>query len=149
MNNSFLNFTVYSIPDVKDSDFSFFGHNRKEILLAYIHSNEESFVYLNRILSSLKINAEEDCLIFKIKNEFSYLPHLHEVLSENTFSKAVFFGIKPCQLGLHIDLPQQQQFIKIQNTKILFTDDLAEIQKSSITHRSLLRDNLKLLFDLL
>ena len=148
MNSSFLNFTVYDIPEVSDTEFSFFGDNRKEMLLAYIHLNEESFVYLQRILSSVKINAEEDCLLLKLNTGYSCLPHLHEIKRENIFSKAVFFGIKPHQLGLQIDLPKQQQCIKIQNTKILFADDLADVQKSNISQRALLRDNLMLLLSM-
>lgn len=148
MNNTFFNFTAYHLPEVVYADFSFFGNNRKEILIAYYHENEASFDYLQRILSAVKITPEEDCLLLKINIGCSVLPNLHKIQAEKNFSKAIFFGIKPHELSLHIELPKQQQTIKFQNTAILFTDDLVEIQKLSITLRGLLRDNLKLLIEM-
>ena len=149
MNNTLFNFTTYHLPEVIDADFSFFGNNQKGILIAYYHENEASFEYLQRILSAVKIKPEEDCLLLKINIGCPLLLHLHKIKSEKNFTKAIFFGIKPHELGLQIELPKQQQAIKFQDTDILFTDDLAEIQKLSITLRALLRDNLKLLVDML
>lgn len=130
------------MPEKNVSAYSFFGSNQKNIFVAFIDEGDEFFTYLQRILSSVKINVDADCLLLKTNADNIILPKLFEIQRENNFSKAIFFGIKPEQLGLQIDLPKQQQVISIQQTEILFTDALSIIQKSNAAQRGLLRDNL-------
>ncbi len=149
LKNAFLNFPFYEVPEQNVSAYSFSGNHQKKILIAFVDEGDEFFTYLQRVLSSVKINLVDDCLLLKINAEDVDLPRLHELQRESNFSKAIFFGISPKQLGFQIDLPKDQEIIKIQNTEILFTDALSDIQKSSATQRGLLRDNLLILIGLI
>ncbi len=135
------------MPEKNVSAYSFFGSNQKNIFVAFIDEGDEFFAYLQRILSSVKINADADCLLLKTNADNIVLSKLFEIQRENNFSKAIFFGIKPEQFSFQIDLPKQQQIISIQNTDILFADALSVIQKSNAAQRGLLRDNLLIMIN--
>jgi hypothetical protein len=126
LKNTYLDYKVFVLPDFHQTDAVVAGENNKQVLIACIHENNaELDVFLERIISSAKLNLNTDCLMIKMSDNESIIA-FSKISTQYPIKKALFFGITPKSVGLNVDCPTYFPFV-LNDCTFLFVDPLSKI----------------------
>ena len=136
MKNTYLDYKVFVLPEFHQTSIDVSGENSKHILIGCSHENNaELDVFLEKIIGSAKLSLKTDCLLLKVQDNEA-CPAFSQFSAQNAIKKALFFGIKPKNLGLNIDTPQYLPF-HLNDCTFLFADPLSKIFNSNELKKAL------------
>lgn len=133
---SFFDTNIYQIPENEFIIDYIKGLNKKQYLIIFNCSSEEEkdlIPYLQKILSAISVQLEEDTLYLNLPDEKKIsISHLIKI---NPVNKILIFGIKPEVLSLNIQVPTYTVFPFLEK-KWLWSDSLLEIfLEKKVTNR--------------
>jgi len=128
LNPSFLDFTLYPVPDEDWPAERVQGDGKNDILLLYQIEKEddaaELAAFLDRILSAVKMDRKQEAYTIELTaGEAISLPRQPWLKSS---SYVLIFGVQTHQLGLGFQLPAYQPIV-FQGKTYLWSDALAAI----------------------
>lgn len=129
MNPSFIDFTLYRLPDDPFPRERMLGEGQRHIWLLYEAKPEEAeelSAFLGKILQAAKIDRLRDAISIVITPGESI--SLHQLPAWEEASHLFLFGLKPADLGLNIQL-QAYQPTPFAGTTLLWSDALQAIQE--------------------
>jgi hypothetical protein len=136
LENSFLDFKVFTVPENNQMDIQLSGENARHVLIGYIdEENDDLTAFLSKIIAAAKLNIETDCLKLVVKKE-EPVPAFSPIKNKYGIKTALFFGITPPQLGFKITAPLYMTF-DFNDTTFLFVDKLSVINASDDKKRGL------------
>jgi hypothetical protein len=136
LKNTHLDYKVFVLPEFHQTDINVSGENNQHILIGCNdENNPELDAFLEKIIGSAKLSLKTDCLLLKLKDNETNLA-FSQFTTPYTFKKALFFGIKPKNLGLNIDTPPYLPF-HLNDCAFLFVDPLSKIFHSSELKKAL------------
>lgn len=123
----FLDFNVYQIRENEQIKEFVKGLNKQQFLIIFNSSTDEEkdlLPYLQKILSAISIQLEEDTLYLNLpKDKEICISHL---VNSYGIIKILILGIKPELLGLNMQIPPYAVFPFLEK-KWLWADSLLEI----------------------
>jgi hypothetical protein len=129
LKTSFLDYQIFQRPELNEFSAQLDGANARQVLVGFFdEQSTEQEDYLKKIMSAAKLNLSEDCLILRGSLETKF-PSFAQMQNANTVKKAVFFGIKPPDLGLNLEIPSYQPIV-FSNCTFLFVDKISIIEPS-------------------
>lgn len=136
MKNSYLGYKVFVVPEFDQTGTHISGENARHILLGILsENNAELDAFLEKIISATKLSLKTDCLLINIVDK-EHFPSFSQISAHHTIEKAVFFGLKPKDIGLNIETPQYQALL-FNDCTFLFADPLSKIFYSAELKKSL------------
>jgi len=134
MSNQFLDFKIINIADTNSMLTACTGSPEKGIFLCYQASDTPMKPFLAKILAAVKLDLQTDVLTLEktIDNDFSF----STLAKGQTIYRALFFGIAPKSVGLHLNFQKYQPFT-INGCLYLFADDLKSISEKQELKRQL------------
>ncbi len=136
MKNTYLDYKVFVVPEIDQTSVAVSGENNQHILIGCLsENNAELDTFLEKIIGSAKLNLKTDCLLIKVQDNETLLP-FSQLSAHHVLKKALFFGIKPKNLGLNIDTPQYLPF-HLNDCTFLFADPLSKIASSNELKKAL------------
>ena len=129
LKNSFLDYQIFHTPELSEFSAQLAGANARQVLVGFFDEQSvEREDYLKKIMSAAKLNLLEDCLILRGSHETKF-PSFIDMQHTHNVQKAVFFGIKPSELGLNLEIPPYQPIV-FNNCVFLFVDKISIIEPS-------------------
>jgi hypothetical protein len=129
LKNSFLNYKIFPTPELSEFSAQLAGANNRQILVGFFDEQSvEREDYLKKIMSAAKLNLLEDCLILRGSHETKF-PSFIDMQHAHLVQKAIFFGIKPSDLGLNLEIPPYQPIL-FNKCVFLFVDKISVIEPS-------------------
>ena len=136
LKNSYLDYKVFVVPEIDQTGCIISGDNYKHILIGILsENNAELDAFLEKIITAAKLSLKTDCLAINVAENHNF-PSFSNVFLGNNIEKAVFFGLKPKDLGLNITPPQYLPFL-FNDCTFLFADPLSKIFNSADLKRAL------------
>ena len=129
MKNSFLDYQIFPTPELSEFSAQLAGANVQQVLVGFFDEQSvEREDYLKKIMSAAKLNLLEDCRILRGSHETKF-PSFIDIQHAHNVQKAVFFGIKPSDLGLNLEMPPYQPIV-FNKCVFLFVDKISIIEPS-------------------
>ena len=119
------------------------GNNNKHILICLAGTTSTDIhAFLEKVMSAVGVDLAADALTIPVEEgvQFSFATLDHQ----KGFSKALFFGLRPNDAGLHLNA-QKYQPLSIAGKTFLFSDTLQTIQEKPELKRPLW-EGLKIMF---
>ncbi len=134
MSNQFLDFKIINVADTNRILAACTGNPDKGIFLCYKAADKSMQPFLAKILSAVKLDLQADTLTLEktADNDFSF----STLAKDQTIYKALFFGINPKTVGLHLNFQKYQPFT-VNGCLYLFADDLKSISENQDLKRLL------------
>jgi hypothetical protein len=129
LNPSFLDFTLYRLPDGSIAQDRITGEGRRHIWLLYEANPEEAeelSAFLGKILQAAKIDRLRDAKSIRITPGERI--SLQQIPAWEEASHLLLFGTKPIDLGLNLQL-QAYHPTPFLGTTLLWSDALKTIQE--------------------
>ncbi|MCB0583956.1 MAG: hypothetical protein KDD06_01295 [Phaeodactylibacter sp.] len=126
MRADLFDFYLFPLSDWRQLEKRISGNNGRRVLvvLELIKDDAELMDFLEKIFSAVKLNLQEDTLLFKLTTgeniSFSSLAQAHAIES------VLLFGIQPARLGLHFTLPLNEP-VRFGDVSFLSTSSLAAL----------------------
>jgi hypothetical protein len=140
---AFFETAIYKSANIITADDHIFGLNKKGItIVCSDFETAENKEFLSKILLAVNSDLLQDAAIWDVS--ISNTPHWAELLRKTNCNKAIFFGVSPEEMGLHIKIPQYA-LIKWQHCVYLLAGSLNEIREDKIKKSQLWRE-LQLMF---
>jgi hypothetical protein len=129
LKTSFLDYQIFPTPELSKFSMQIEGGNARNILVGFFdEQSEEREEYLKKIIGAAKLNLSEDCLILRGSLETKF-PSMAQMQNAHSIKQAVFFGIKPNDIGLNLEVPPYQPVV-FNNCTLLFVDKISIIEPS-------------------
>jgi hypothetical protein len=129
LKTTLLDYQIFPTPELSEFSAQLEGQNTCQILVGFFDEQRvEDEDYLKKIIGAAKLNLLEDCLILRGSLDTKF-PSFAQMTAHYPIQKAVFFGIKPSDLGLNLVIPLYQPTV-FSGSTFLFVDKLAVIENS-------------------
>jgi hypothetical protein len=129
LKNSFFDYQIFPTPELSEFSAQLAGANGRQVLVGFFDEQSvEREDYLKKIMSAAKLNLLEDCLILRGSQETKF-PSFRDMQHAHKVQQAVFFGIKPSDLGLNLEIPPYQPIV-FNKCVFLFVDKISVIEPS-------------------
>lgn len=125
MNNDFLNFDLFAVPDPLTAHQQCQGEGKKEVFIAFYGSEKGQLKsFIQKIFQAAKVDLQEDVIYFfsTEKHPFGLIP----LCKDKNCTVAIVFGYTPQEVGVQIQL-QPYQITPFNDMKVLFIDALETI----------------------
>ncbi len=141
MDAGFIDYEIFPLKENLDNFCS--GGNKKQLFLGMAGENQADTVnFVEKIMASVNYDVKNDALTLFLTQSPSFSFKLLD--NKFHFKQAIFFGIKPQEAGLKLNvLPYQP--LEVAGTQYLFCDSLKKIQEEPNLKRQLW-EALKLIF---
>jgi hypothetical protein len=129
LKTTFLDYQIFPTPELSEFSEQIKGANARYILVGFFDEQSvEREEYLKKIIGAAKLNLSEDCLILRGSLETKF-PSMAQLKNAHSIKQAVFFGIKPKEMGLNVEMPTYQPVV-FNNCTFLFVDKISIIEPS-------------------
>ena len=131
-----MHLKIFDLPTLENTNSDAFeGKNKKEILVVVNLEDHKKYPeLLVKMLSALKINLSEDCLLLKTNHEGEY--SFAKISSKHAIKKVYLLGVTINQLGIQ-SKDITNQVLQFENVEILKTFSLEEISNNQNSKRIL------------
>ena len=140
MENAYLDYKIFVVREISQTACTISGENKKNILIGILsENNAELDVFLEKVINAAKLSLKTDCLMINVAEKgdfplFSQISSQHAL--QSPIEKAIFFGLKPKNIGLNIDTPQYLPLL-FNDCTFLFVDSLSKIASSNELKKAL------------
>ncbi len=128
MDSQFLDFKIFPISSINSFINEGKGENQKQFLILYAESDEqeETLLFLAKILQAIEHNLLEDTFSIKMSNlsQIKFIDLQEKINCKTLLS----FGIPPKQLGLLYSI-QKYTKTDLLDTQFIFADTLQAISQ--------------------
>ena len=122
----FLDFEVYPLAAFDSAQFEGQNQQKTLIVLGEESQTEEQKQFLEKIMSAVQFNLQEDTLIYALSQD---RPISFSVICQNNdIEKVIFFNTPLEKMGLYLQLPKYRP-IHWNDFQLLNADSLAQISK--------------------
>ncbi|HFA48177.1 MAG TPA: hypothetical protein ENJ95_04075 [Bacteroidetes bacterium] len=111
------------------------GDNLKNILVCIADNNDPGLMgFLQKVMAAVKIDLPKDAFTLFLKPGQKFI--FSDLANTHQFQKAIFFGLKPTDAGLNLNI-QKYTPLKYNGKTFLFSDLLSEVQNKPALKRPL------------
>ena len=144
LDNPFFAYKIFNIEEIENLNLPYKGKNNKQLFINIVEKSNVviDLSFLTKILNAVQHDIEEDCLLLDTQISVQ----LRDVLSQNTIRRAIFFGQRPSNIGLHIE-GSLYKTIEISGCKLFFAHPLSMIEANG-EYKKLLWSEMKNLFEI-
>lgn len=149
MKQAFYDFKIYKTPvPMADWEAQLRGHGEKKICIVFLVKDmadrDHKITFLEKIIAALKLDIDKDTTVLWLQQGKEPFPKLVDLKAKHTISKAIFFGLKHQDMGIHSTCHPYIAF-PLAGMRILFADDLSAIE-SDPNKKKLLWNELQRMF---
>ena len=139
-----IDYKIFNIENTDNIEIPYKGKNNKQLFINIVEKSDVTIdlAFLTKILGAVAHDIDQDCLLLDTQISVQ----LRDVLSQHEIKKAIFFGQRPSNIGLHIE-GALYKTIEISGCKLFFAHPLSMIEANG-EYKKLLWSEMKNLFEI-